>query len=362
VQVSAITRDQFRHIVLLAGLLLLAAFVQPSFSDAGTVTLSAGTLDYSAASGEQNRVFIFNGGASGFRVIDTSSAITAGSGCTSLTANEAFCPSQLTGPSASPIDIHVAGGDLNDFVEVATSFYNDAILDGGAGADELQGGTGSSNILDSGPGSDTFRPGPGSGLFPDIVDYSSRTNPLSVSLGDGLANDGEAGEQDLIEDGIRVARGGSGNDTMSAHAVGFQIFDLFGRGGDDTLTVDSGDSTLDGGGGDDILVADSSPREGFILSGAGGNDVLRGGKGSDLLEGGGGNDRLRCSEEGTFAIGGKGADVIHGGPDGDRMEGGAGPDTFFARHGGLDLVTGGDGHDRARVDHLDRLRSIEDLF
>jgi Ca2+-binding RTX toxin-like protein len=134
------------------------------------------------------------------------------------------------------------------------------------------------------------------------------------------------------------------------------------RGGDDTLTVDSGDSSLYGGVGDDTLVSESSPHEGFILSGGGGNDVLRGGKGSDLLTGEGGNDRLRCGDEGSFVIGGPGADEIHGGPDGDRMQGGDGPDTLFARHGGLDLVTGGDGHDRTRVDHLDRLRSIEELF
>jgi Ca2+-binding RTX toxin-like protein len=315
-------------------------------------------LDYSAAPGEQNRVFIFHAGVSGFRLFDTTSAVTAGSGCTSVSANEAFCPAELGGPSGSPA-IHVDGGDMNDFIEVDAVFYRRAVLEGGGGADELQGGLGV-NILDGGSGSDTFRPGPES--FRNIVDYSSRTNPLSVSPRDGLANDGEAGEQDLIEDGIDEVWGGSGNDTMVAHLMGFDSLNLFGRGGDDTLTVDGGDSSLHGGGGDDTVVSDSSPKEGVFLSGGGGNDVLRGGKGFDDLAGGDGNDRLRCSDEGSFVTGGSGADEIHGGPDGDRMQGGAGPDTLFTRHGGRDLVGGGDGHDRARVDHLDRLRSIEELF
>ena len=203
---------------------------------------------------------------------------------------------------------------------------------------------------------------PGPQSFQDIVDYSSRTNPLSVSLGDGLANDGEAGEQDLIEDGIGRGVGRIGERHHVRPPDGIRLSNLSGRGGDDTLTVDGGDSSLYGGEGDDTLVSDSSPKEGVFLSGGGGNDVLRGGKGFDDLAGGDGNDRLRCSDEGSFVTGGSGADEIHGGPDGDRMRGGAGPDTLFARHGGRDLVGGGDGHDRARVDHLDRLRSIEELF
>ncbi len=351
---SVITRLELRRIVLLAGLLLVAALAQASLSAAGTVTLSAGTLDYSAASGEENRIFIFHPRTGGYRIFEMSAAMTAGSGCTSVSANEAFCPTELS------IDLHVDAGDMNDFIEVDAVFYREAILEGGEGSDELQGGGGVLNILDGGPGSDTFRPGPFGGPLQNVVDYSSRTNPVSVTLGDGLANDGEAGEQDMIENGFGRVWGGSGNDTISAHAVGFGFFDLSGRGGDDTLSVDN-DSSLSGGRGDDTLVSNTSPNEGVDLFGGRGNDLLRGGKGFDDLVGGDGNDRLRCGE-GTWAWGGPGADAIHGGPDVDRMRGGPGPDVLFARHGGRDLVSGDDGHDRARVDHLDRLRSIEELF
>ncbi len=356
-QVSVITRNQFRRITLLAGLILLGALVQPALSPAGTVTLLAGTLEYSAASGEQNRVLILRSGSGGFRVFDTTAGVTAGAGCTSASANEAFCPAELGVPLGNPA-VHVAGGDMNDFIEADVLGLSTS-LEGGEGADDLQGGT-TLNLLDGGPGSDIFRPG--LFAFQDIVDYSSRTNPVSVTVGDGLANDGEAGEQDLIEDGIDGVRGGAGNDTMSAHVVEFVNVDLFGRGGDDTLTVDGGDSFLRGGGGDDTLISTTSPHEGVLLSGGGGDDVLLGGRGFDDLFGGDGNDRLRCSEGGSGVFGESGADRLIGGPSGDAMRGGDGPDTLFARHGGRDLVGGGDGHDRARVDHLDRLRSIEDLF
>ena len=135
---SVITRGELRSIVLLAGLLLLAALAQPPLSAAGTVTLTAGTLDYSAASGEQNRVLIFRSGSGGFRVFDTSSAVTAGSGCASISANEAFCPAEMGVPLGNPA-IHVAGQDLNDFIEVDVPGLTIA-LEGGEGADELQGG------------------------------------------------------------------------------------------------------------------------------------------------------------------------------------------------------------------------------
>ena len=169
-------------------------------------------------------------------------------------------PAELGDPGTSSLQIHVDGGDMNDFIEIDAVFYREAVLEGGEGADELQGG-GSLNILDGGPGSDTFRPG-FQGSYQNVVDYSSRTNPVSVSIGDGAANDGEAGEQDLIEDGIGRVWGGSGNDFISAHAEGFISFDLFGRGGDDTVTVDSGDSFLYGGSGNDTLVALCRPRRG----------------------------------------------------------------------------------------------------
>jgi Ca2+-binding RTX toxin-like protein len=347
--------------VLVAAVTVIVALSHASLSTAGTVTLGDGTLEFTAAAGEQNRIFILQSGA-GIRVFDMNEPMTAGPGCQLVSQNEVFCAVNL---STVLIDlVHVAADDMNDFVEVDGAFYRRAVLEGGEGADELQGGAPFiRNILDGGPGSDIFRPGFFGGAS-DVVDYSSRTNPVTVTLGDGLANDGEAGEQDLIEDGIGQVSGGSANDTISSHTGIFESVELFGRGGDDTLTADGGaDSGLHGGAGDDTLVSGgSSPQEGAFMFGGPGADILRGGEGLDFLTGGDGNDRLRCGDGGCVARGGGGADRIVGGPGYDGMGGGAGRDTLFARDGKRDLLNGGAGRDRARVDRFDRVRNIEEFF
>jgi hypothetical protein len=96
-----------------------------------------------------------------------------------------------------------------------------------------------------------------------------------------------------------------------------------GTGGPNTLIGTAGDDRLCGLGGNDVLW------------GLGGNDALSGGLGADRLVGGGGRDSLRA---------------------------GPGSDTLVARDGTRDLVDGGTGRDRARVDRIDIRRSIEVLF
>ena len=76
----------------------------------------------------------------------------------------------------------------------------------------------------------------------------------------------------------------------------------------------------------------------------GGNDVVFAGASKDWLKGGLGNDRL---------VGGSGADTLVGG---------AGHDTFATRDRMRDLLYGGLGRDRARVDRLDRVTAVEARF
>ncbi len=90
-----------------------------------------------------------------------------------------------------------------------------------------------------------------------------------------------------------------------------------------------------------------------VICGRGGNDVIDGRGGHDLLVGGKGRDRVH---------GGSGNDLLVGGPGADRLLGGAGADTFYARDRTRDVVKGGPGRDRARVDEKDVLRSIERKF
>ena len=92
-------------------------------------------------------------------------------------------------------DMYASSGGMtligSDSANRLTGGAGDDVLDGRGGADVLVGGLGS-----------------------DTADYSSRSEPLSLTL-DGVANDGAtagAGEGDLIRDDVENVRGGSGDD------------------------------------------------------------------------------------------------------------------------------------------------------
>jgi len=80
------------------------------------------------------------------------------------------------------------------------------------------------------------------------------------------------------------------------------------------------------------------------IRGTSGPNTLVGTRGNDVLCGLGGNDTLK-------GLGGN-----------DRLVGGGGSDTFYSRDGFRDVLLGGTGFDRARVDSRDVRRSIAVLF
>ena len=192
----------------------------------------------------------------------------------------------------------VIGGPGNEAIYGGTG--NDE-LHGGDGADELHGGEGADlleggggdNIsrsqggyaiagarlfadhLDGGPGADVLQGGPGD--F-DVADYSARGAPVSVTL-DGLANDGETGEGDLVAADVEDATTGAGDDV------------LVGNGGPNSLRGGSGDDTIDGGGGyqDD---AQGDNGDDTILMLDGGLEAQRGVQGA--LPGFEFDDLVRC--------------------------------------------------------------------
>jgi Ca2+-binding RTX toxin-like protein len=339
-------------------LLLLAVIVLGAAGQAralaGTVTLSGAVLEYSAADGEANRVFVEEVSHAGFEVLDITATVAPGPGCTSVNPHEAFCAKSATGT----VEIHVLTGDMDDFIQIGAANYSKAHLEAGEGADELQGGWGHENIMEGGLGPDIFH-GHGFGEFEsyDVVDYSARTAPLTVTAGDGLANDGQAGEDDQVGRDVNAIWGGSGADTLSGKGL-----DFFGLGGDDKITV-SNNAFAYGGDGNDELSFLAGGTGWVILHGGAGRDVLRGGPRDDSLYGDVGNDVLRGGAGPDFLLGALGADEIVGEGGFDLLVGGSGPDTIEARDHATDRVQGGDGHDRARVDRrLDLIKSIEEFF
>jgi Ca2+-binding RTX toxin-like protein len=245
---------------------------------------------------------------------------------------------------------------------------------GGSGDDTLTGNNGL-NVLDGRDGNDTLDPGRGAGddliggNGVDTVTYSSRTLPVFADL-DGIADDGEAGENDRIDATVENLIGGSANDRLT------------GDGGVNLLNGGSGNDVLDGGLGADLLLggagtdtADYSSRTAAVtadpdgnaddgeagendlvetdvesFAGGSGDDVLTGGLGTNVLSGNGGNDILDGAQGDDDLDGGAGDDDLTGGPGLDVVRGGSGDDRLDVRDGYADSARCGTGTDTAVLD------------
>jgi Ca2+-binding RTX toxin-like protein len=136
---------------------------------------------------------------------------------------------------------------------------------------------------------------------------------------------------------------GTGGQLLYVSDVHFQAVpqdddQVFGEGGNDTISGGFGDDLLDGGGNNDSI----DGGEGYdTLVGGGGRDTLDGGAGNDTLQGDGGRDSLVGGEGDDLLQGGSGFDTLIGGEGADTLEGGNGNDVIIASGG--DVVSGGEG-------------------
>jgi Ca2+-binding RTX toxin-like protein len=250
-------------------------------------------------------------------------------------------------------------------------------IDGGSGDDVLTGNN-AVNVISGGAGDDVLDPGRGTGdrliggVGADTVTYAARTAAVSIDL-DGVADDGELGELDLIETDVENLTGGAGNDRLT------------GAGGANLLNGAAGNDVLDGGTGNDLLLggtgidtADYSARTAAVtadpdgvsddgqsgehddvetdvegLIGGSGNDVLTGWTGTNVISGGGGDDVLDGQQGDDSLDGGAGADQLTGGAGLDVLDGGAGDDALRARDGSSDQVRCAGDTDVATLDGID---------
>jgi serralysin len=334
---------------LLCAVAALVALAGAGTAQAGTLSFAPDDATYAAAPGETNHVFVF-WDPSGLRAIDLGAPVTAGPGCVSVGPNEAFCANVPSGT-----DLLVTADDMNDYVNTGSASLPQRV-EGGDGNDTLNSGFQFGAKLEGGPGADVFVTEGGT------VDYSSRTNPLTITVGDDLANDGEAGENDLVPDGVSMIFAGDGADTISLDALGSgdgQVW-VFGHAGNDVLTASIPLARLFGNSGEDQLEA---PTSRSILEGGGGNDVLIGGDGFQNVHGGSGADLLRTGRGPDNLSGDTGDDEIIGGRGYDILRGNEGDDTLRARDGQHDLLRGQEDFDRARIDKgLDTVFSVEEFF
>lgn len=177
----------------------------------------------------------------------------------------------------------------------SSDFGNDS-LDGGAGADTIEGDA----------GDDTISGGTGADLI-----------------------FGGAGADSIVGDaGNDLIHGGAGNDTLEGR---------------------SGADTIHGGDGDDVIDDQSGTGNGTgndSFHGDAGNDLIYGGDGNDSLYGGTGDDTLVGEAGSDFLSGGDGNDVFwHWDTDGglDTMLGGADSDRFEFWTLRTSIVDGGEG-------------------
>lgn len=172
-------------------------------------------------------------------------------------------------------------GAVGEKDRIGTDIEN---INGGAGNDKIYGNA-VANVLKGGAGNDVLDGGLGKdglygGLGIDTASYSTRTVAVVIDL-DGVADDGAAGEKDLISADIENLTGGSAADTITGNAkanvlrggAGNDL--IYGGAGNDTLHADAGADKLYGQDGNDTLYARSTP---------GVKDLLDGGTGTDRAQ------------------------------------------------------------------------------
>ena len=340
-----------------------AMLLVPAMANAGLSSSRDGTVQYTALKGEANDVMVSFDGTS-FRIHDAARAYP-GYGCRRVTLTDVACD------ATDVWQVRVESGDGDDVVH--TEVPVPATIDAGAGDDRLYGGSetdyllGGSGVdvldggdgwdyLFGGPGADDLRGGPG---IRDVADYNDRTTAVTVTL-DGLRNDGEAGENDLVEADVEDVFGGAGNDTIVGDV---QSNDLNGLSGDDTLDGGLGPDILYGGDGTDTLTYASRTqpvRVSYTAYCDSGEQNEGDCIGDDLetIIGGSGDDLLSAYSlfQGTATlIGGPGNDILQasGGFATATLVGGDGDDSFWSANGLADVDTCGTGTDTVTADSLD---------
>ena len=264
-------------------------------------------------------------------------------------------------PASGPRPCAIVGTEEDDVI--VGSIYNDVVYDLG-GNDRIESGGGEDVIWD-GPGNDVVDAGPGA----DVVYPRDAHNTLALGPGDDVVDFPAAGSlrvdggpgNDSIQGGIAADRlaGGDGDDVISGHR-GPDV--LQGGPGRDVLNGNRGDDSLAGGLGNDRLYGGSAFVQTTPPYNYDGYDLLDGGSGGDTLFGGWQKDRLFGGDGADHLLGGDHADYLSGGTGQDFLRGLNGDDLLLARDGERDIVWGGAGTDRARLDRVDGRRTIERLL
>lgn len=236
--------------------------------------------------------------------------------------------------SAVTVDIGAqdggTGAEHDDLVSIERALGGNGAdtLTGGSGADTLEGGRGDDTLSGAG-GNDRLVGGAGTdqmhgGAGTDLASYQGHPDGVTASL-NGVADDGEPGEDDLIAADVESLAGSGHADTLSGNlapnALHGEVLHprlplsygsgdvIYTNGGGDTVYARGGADTVHGAGGADTVYA------GY------GDDTVNGGNQGDTLNGEAGDDTLN-GDAGVDALnGGSGSDWCYGGADGASKAG-----------------------------------------
>jgi Ca2+-binding RTX toxin-like protein len=219
----------------------------PASKPEAKLVIDATTFAYTAPAGQLNAVTLVQNGN---RVTLTDPGVvgdikTSGTGdCHDISHVSVAC----TLPVHATISVDT--GDLDDSIDAA-DVQRTTALSGGAGDDSFRGGSGADRIS-GGSGHDT-------------VDYAASRQRVTVTIGNDLGDDGQAGEGDEVRSDVEAVIGTPYADALSA---GWSPATLDGRGGDDTLQGGPGADELIGGDGDDSITSRDANLE-AVACGAG---------------------------------------------------------------------------------------------
>jgi Ca2+-binding RTX toxin-like protein len=288
----------------------------------------------------------------------------------------------LTGSTGDNVIVGVGGDDSIMGIGGDDDLFGDFTFNSGTfGADTVNGGNGDDNIAGGGGGDGLI----GGNDF-DLVDYSNfaGSNPVTVTTGNNVADDGLAGEGDNISSSVEGLVGGNGNDTIS------------GASGPNVLRGGLGTDTLIGANGNDVLLGDRCCTFfADVLNGGDGNDTASyrshflavtvdidgvaddgssggtegdnvqtnvenviGGSSGDTITGNNANNTLSGLGSSDNLIGAGGGDTLTGGNSNDTLEGQAGKDELYSRDQfATDTVNCGTESDTAVADSFDSVNA-----
>jgi Ca2+-binding RTX toxin-like protein len=247
----------------------------------------------------------------------------------------------------------ILGGDGNDTLH---GHGDDDLLDGELGADTLLGGTGNDHLIDLDPASPDLLDG-GDGFDLLTADFSTATAGITFIVGQENSGASPGGDQFHRMESLGDFTTGSGNDVIRLAA---------------SPEPKRYDKTIVTGSGNDLIVADT--RTSYVPGGRT-QDSLHGGEGIDTLSfensiAGVGLNLANNAATGAAAemtisgfehlIGSDFDDTFSGNAANNFLSGGGGDDFLSDLNpASIDLLDGGDGHDRLSGDYSNKTESVQ---